>query len=222
MVKAAVILSGCGHADGAEIRESVITLLELDKANVDVQCFAPDMPQAHVVNHLTGEEESGASRNVLTESARIARGDVKPLSELAMQDFDILALPGGFGAAKNLSRLAFDGASATVLPEYKRAAKDCVAMGKPIIAICISPAVLVAALKENYAPRVTIGEDGDGLIASLGGEHEPRQTNEAAFDASLKIASASAYMRGDAKLKDVAEGIAKAVEKAIIWAQSHA
>ena len=114
---AAVVLSGCGHMDGAEVRESVLALLALDREGVVVQCFAPDIAQAHVVDHLTGRPEAG-TRNVLVESARIARGRVRPLSDLVAAEFDMLVCPGGFGAAKNLSNLAAAGADAQLLPDF--------------------------------------------------------------------------------------------------------
>ncbi len=101
--KVAVILSGCGFKDGAEIYEATLTLLALDEADAVVQCFAPDMPQMHVVNHLTGEEMP-ESRNVLVEAARLARGNIQPVTAAQVADFDALIIPGGFlGVAKNLS-----------------------------------------------------------------------------------------------------------------------
>lgn len=214
MTKVAVILSGCGYLDGAEVREAVITLLELDKAGADVECFAPDIEQMHVVNHLTGEEESGAKRNVLTESARIARGKIKPLIEANVADFDALILPGGFGAAKNLSDLAIKGADATVLPEFKELILSFLSAKKPIGAICISPAVLVAAVSKDIKAEVTIGTDNDGLIGSLGGVHHDCPTNDFYYDEINKISSCSAYM-SEAPIKDVARGIEKVVAKTL-------
>ena len=114
--KIAVILSGCGVYDGAEIHESVITLLRLDQRGAQVECFAPDVAQLHVINHLTGEEMP-ESRNVLVESARIARGTVKDIGQANAADFDALIVPGGFGAAKNLSDFAIKGAECTVQPD---------------------------------------------------------------------------------------------------------
>ena len=119
MVNVAVILSGCGHLDGAEIRESILTLLALDKADATVQCFAPDILQHHVVNHITQDVQPNETRHVLTEAARIARGDVKPLSALDSTAYDALIIPGGFGAAKNLSNLAIEQNNPTVLPAFK-------------------------------------------------------------------------------------------------------
>lgn len=111
--KVAMILSGCGVYDGSEIHETVLTLLRLSQQGAQVQCFAPDKPQMHVLNHLNGEEMN-EQRNVLVESARITRGEVKDVRELKASDFDALILPGGFGVAKNLSDFAVKGSDCTV------------------------------------------------------------------------------------------------------------
>ena len=129
--KVAVILSGCGVYDGAEIHESVITLLRLDQRGAKVQCFAPNIAQHHVINHTTGEEMP-ESRNVLVESARIARGEIRDVRELAAADFDALIIPGGFGAAKNLSDFAISGANCTVQPDVLAAARGFAEAGKPV------------------------------------------------------------------------------------------
>lgn len=215
MKNVAVILSGCGYLDGSEIREAVITLLELDKAGAAVQCFAPNINQLHVVDHISGKESPGESRNVLTESARIARGKVKELQHLRQKNFDALILPGGFGVAKNLSNLATKGDQATVLPEFKDIILDFIKSEKPIGAICISPAVLTAAVRGEISPSVTIGDDTDDLIKNLGGKHSKCPTEGIYVDETNKIISCSAYMRDDAKISDVASGIAKLVKKVI-------
>ncbi|MCD6034586.1 MAG: isoprenoid biosynthesis protein [Rickettsiales bacterium] len=219
MVKVAVVLAGCGHLDGAEIRESVITLLALDRAGAEVSIFAPDVNQMHVVNHLTGKEMPGESRNVLEEAARIARGKISPLAKASAKDFDALVLPGGYGAAKNLSNVATKGKNATVLPELKTLITDFLHQKKPIGAICISPAILTAAVKGNLVPTVTLGEDADGLIAGLGGKHRNCPTDEAVLDEEHGIVSCSAYMRGDATISDVAAGIEKVVATVVAIAE---
>ncbi|MDG1287428.1 MAG: isoprenoid biosynthesis glyoxalase ElbB [Rickettsiales bacterium] len=214
MKNIAVILSGCGYLDGAEIRESVLTLLYLDQQGASVQCFAPDIEQMHVVNHLTGEEVASESRNVLTESARIARGEVKDLAHLNATVFDALLIPGGFGVAKNLSDLAIKGADATVNDDFKRVTKDFLSQQKPIGAICIAPAVLAAAVSGDYAPTLTIGDDADtaGAIEAFGGTHQNCESAAYIYDETLKIASCSAYMRED-KLANIAKGIEQVVNK---------
>lgn len=213
MVDVAVVLSGCGHMDGSEIRESVITLLALDRNGADVTCFAPDLEQRDVINHITGEP-SIESRNILVESARIARGKIYDLREANAKNFDALILPGGFGAAKNLSDLAIKGGNATALEEFKSFVESFIAAKKPIGAICISPAVLTCAISDKVKCTVTLGKDTDNLIDTLGGIHKDCPTNGIVVDDKNKIVSSPAYMQ-DAKLSDVADGIEKLVTKVI-------
>jgi enhancing lycopene biosynthesis protein 2 len=165
----AVILSGCGVYDGAEIHESVLTLLAIAKQDAEYTIFAPNTNQHHVINHLKGEPTE-ETRNVLVEAARIARGTIKPLSEFTATNFDALVLPGGFGAAKNLSSLAFDGPNCSVETETARAVKETHAAGKPIGALCIAPAVIAKILGEV---TVTIGQDEGTAqaIEAMGGNH---------------------------------------------------
>src|SRR5512140_2033434 len=137
-----VILSGCGVYDGAEIHETVLTLLALDRAGAEAVCLAPDIPQFHVVNHLTGQAAAGESRNVLVESARIARGAVRDVAGAKASEFDALVLPGGFGAAKNLSTFASKGDSCEVDPGVARLVREVHALGKPVGAMCIAPVLL--------------------------------------------------------------------------------
>lgn len=213
MKKIALILAGCGHLDGAEIREAVITLLSIDKNNAESHIFAPNIEQMHVVNHLTGEAKA-EKRNVLVEAARIARGQIKDLNELNAKDYDALILPGGYGAAKNFADIAIKGKEANfILPEYKKIITDFIDQKKPIGAICISPAVLTLALRGKIKPTVTIGEEND-MISSLGGVHKSCATNDIIIDTEHKIVSCSAYMRED-KISAVAEGIEKLVTKVI-------
>jgi len=166
----AVVLSGSGVYDGAEIHEATLTMLAIMKQEGTYQCFAPDVNQHHVINHLTGDEMN-ESRNVLIESARIARGDIKTLSEFDGQDFDALIFPGGFGAAKNLSTVAFDGPGAKVNPKVEKAVKQMLDLGKPIGALCISPAFIAKIIGDNV--EVTIGSDEGtaGAIDAMGGKH---------------------------------------------------
>ena len=207
MTKVAVVLAGCGFQDGAEIRESVIALLALDRQGAEVTVFAPDMEQTRVVNHLTGDEVD-ETRNVLVESARIARGEIQPLAQAKAADFDALVLPGGFGVALNLSDLAVKGAEATVQADYKRLITEFLEQQKPVGAICIAPAVLAAAVGKNYAPTVTIGDDAGtaGVIEACGGVHTVCATKDVVVDATHRVVSCSAYMRGDASIAEVADG----------------
>jgi len=199
----AVILSGCGVFDGAEIHESVLSLLALDRQGASYQCFAPDMPQHHVVNHITGEEMA-ESRNVLVEAARIARGQIRPLAEFDASAFDALLLPGGFGAAKNLSSLAFEGAGCTVNEELSRAVASMNAAGKPIGALCISPAVLARILP---GAEVTIGSDEGvaGAIHAMGGKHRQSSHTEVVVDERMRLVTTPCYML-DASISQIADG----------------
>jgi len=214
MLTIGVLLSGCGVYDGSEIHEAVLTLLALDRAGAKVQCLAPDMEQRDVVNHLTGEAQADL-RNVLVESARIVRGNIKDIREISADDIDGLIIPGGFGAAKNLSDFAFEGASAQVYPEVKRLLNEMADAGKPIGAICIAPATLVKALADRH-PEVTIGSDlaTAAAINSMGGKHYDCTVDEIYLDARLKIVTTPAYMLGPG-IKDVAVGIEKLVAEVI-------
>lgn len=221
MTKVAVVLSGCGHMDGAEIRESVLTLLSLDQLGAQVEIFAPDIEQSGVVDHFTGQAV-GEKRNVLAEAARIARGQIKPLSAARAENFDALAMPGGYGAAKNLSDFAAKGAGAAVLPELETLIQAFHAAQKPVAAVCIAPAVLAAALKKA-APKVTIGEDAGtaSAIEALGGQHQNCPTDDCVVDARNLLVTTPAYMR-DARLSDVAKGIDKAMRELIKMAKKQA
>lgn len=207
--------------DGAEIRESVIALLALSKAGSTIGIFAPDKEFAEV-DHLTGQE-TGVRRNVLTEAARIARGNIKPLTELKASEFDALIIPGGYGVAKNLSDLASKGAGAAVEPVFKKILEDFASLRKPIGAICIAPAVLAAALGAKFSPLVTIGEDKGTaeVIRSFGALHKDCQSHEVAVDEKNLIATCSAYMRDD-ELARIADGIEKVVVQVMSWAKSAA
>ena len=213
--KVAVILSGCGFLDGAEIRESVLSLLALDKAGAEVKIFAPDINQHHAIDHSKSEEE-GSSRNVLVEASRIARGDISPLSNLKAQDFEALVIPGGFGVAKNLSTLAFEGPKGELNADFERVLNEFYEAKKPIGAICISPAVICLALGK-HAIEVTIGNDEGtaGAITELGAKHINKEVHEVHVDTKHRIVSTPAYMFGDAPLADVAMGIEKCVDKVL-------
>lgn len=201
--KFAVILSGSGVYDGAEIHEATLTMLAIMREGGDYQCFAPDIKQHHVVNHLTGEEMN-ESRNVLIESARIARGNIKALSEFDGKDFDALIFPGGFGAAKNLSTVAFDGANATVIPEVEKAINQMLELKKPIGALCISPAILAKVLKDV---NVTIGMDKGTAeaIEAMGATHVETDHGDVVFDEDKLVFTTPCYML-DATILDIDDG----------------
>ncbi|OCW28010.1 isoprenoid biosynthesis glyoxalase ElbB [Pseudomonas sp. S3E12] len=211
--KIAVILSGCGVYDGAEIHESVITLLRLDQRGAQVQCFAPDIAQLHVINHLTGEEMP-ESRNVLVESARIARGKVKDIRDANADEFDALIVPGGFGAAKNLSNFAVEGAGCSVNPQVLELAEAFAEAGKPVGLICISPALAA----KIYGPGVTctIGNDTDTAAAldKMGATHQECSVEDIVEDTARKLVSTPAYMLGKS-ISEVASGINKLVDRVL-------
>jgi len=216
--KFAVVLSGCGVYDGAEIHESTLTMLSILEEGAAYQCFAPDIPQYHVINHLTGKEMD-ESRNVLVESARIARGDIKPLSKFKADDFDALIFPGGFGAAKNLSTVAFDGANATVNPEVEDAIKQMLTMHKPIGALCISPAIVARVIQ---GVEVTIGNDPGTVeaIEKMGSKHVVTTHGQVVYDHKYNVFTTPCYML-DATILDIKEDAALVVKEMVKEMEKH-
>lgn len=216
MKKIAVCLSGCGFLDGAEIHESVLTLLAIDQAGAKAVCCAPDVAQAGVVNHATQKPDS-AWRNVLVESARIARGEIKNIAEVRAADVDALIFPGGFGAAKNLCTFATDGPNCRVNPDVERLAGEMLAAKKPIGAICIAPAMLARIVgKKDLHPTMTIGTDKATAAAmnQMGAVHCDCAVTEMVVDAQHKIVTTPAYMTGKGPA-EVFEGIRKLVAEVI-------
>ena len=201
--KFAVILSGCGNKDGAEIHESVMTLWAIHKHGAEFQCFAPDIPQHHVLNFITGQEMD-ESRNVLVESARIARGNIKDLKEYDAEDYDGIIMPGGLGAAKNLSTFAFDGPHCFVNQDVERAVRDSAALGKPIGALCIAPAIVAKILGQV---EITIGEDAatEAAIAQMGASHTKTTHGEIVVDRENKVVTTPCYML-DARVDQIGAG----------------
>ncbi|QDV89724.1 Enhancing lycopene biosynthesis protein 2 [Phycisphaerae bacterium RAS2] len=216
MKRIAVCLSGCGVFDGAEIHESVLTLLALDQAGAKAVCCAPDVPQAGIVNHLTNEPGEG-SRNVLIESARIARGEIQDLKEVNAVDVDALIFPGGFGAAKNLCTFAVDGPKCRVNSEVERLVTEMLTAGKPIGAICIAPAMLARFLgSKGIRAKLTIGADAGtaAAIGEMGCEHVRCAARDIVVDEKHKIVSTPAYMLGKGPA-EVFEGIRKTVNEVL-------
>ena len=211
--KVAVILSGCGVYDGAEIYESVVALLRLDQRGAQVQCFAPNIAQLHVINHLTGEEMP-ESRNVLVESARIARGEIKDIREADAEDFDALIIPGGFGSAKNLSNFAIEGTGCTVQPDVLALTEAFAEAGKPVGLICISPALAA----KIYGPGVTctIGNDAETAAAlnKMGATHKDCAVSDIVEDKARKLVTTPAYMLAQS-ISEAASGINKLVDRVL-------
>lgn len=213
MKKIGVVLSGCGVYDGSEIHEAVITLLAIARNDAQAVCFAPDKPQTDVINHLTGEKMT-ESRNVLVEAARIARGEVRPLADARADELDALIVPGGFGAAKNLSTFATGGAECSIEPTLKALTQAMHVAGKPLGFICIAPAMLPKML---LAPlRLTIGTDIDTaeVIEEMGGEHVSCPADDIVVDEDNKVVTTPAYMVAK-RIDEAAAGIEKLVARVL-------
>lgn len=210
MKKFAVVLSGCGVFDGSEIHEAVLTLLAIDRAGAAYQCFAPEIRQHHVIDHLTGKEIA-APRDVLVESARIARGNIKPLSAFRSADYDALIFPGGFGAAKNLCDWAFKGDGCQVNHDVEQAVGDMSAAGKPIGAMCIAPVILAKLFK---GANLTTGQDpaSAGFIVKTGNIPVETSHGEVVIDRERKIFTTPCYML-DASISQIAEGTERIVQE---------
>lgn len=217
MKKIGVVLSGCGVYDGAEIHEAVITLLAIARSGAQAVCFAPDKAQADVINHLNGEAMAG-SRNVLIEAARIARGEIQPLARAQAQALDALIVPGGFGAAKNLSNFASRGAECQVDNDLIALAQAMHQAGKPLGFMCIAPAMLPKIF--NFPLRVTIGTDIDTgeVLEAMGAEHVPCPVDDIVVDEENKIVTTPAYMLAQ-NIADAATGIEKLVSRVLVLAE---
>ena len=221
-MKTAVLLSGCGVYDGSEIHESVLTLLALSQNKMEYICVAPDINKHHVINHLNGHEMQ-EDRNVLYESARIARGDICKLSDLEKDDMSSLIITGGFGAAKNLSNWAFKGNEAILNQEVKDLILHCIEHKKPIVSLCISPVLIAKSLEEsNFSPTLTLGSSQESseynisdihdAISTLGSNVEEKNIKEICVDKELKIISAPCYML-NAEIDQVYLNISIAIKK---------
>ncbi|HAZ54333.1 MAG TPA: isoprenoid biosynthesis protein ElbB [Franconibacter helveticus] len=213
MKKIGVVLSGCGVYDGSEIHEAVITLLAIARNDAQAVCFAPDKPQTDVINHLTGEKMT-ESRNVLVEAARIARDEVRPLADARADELDALIVPGGFGAAKNLSTFATGGAECSIEPTLKALTQAMHVAGKPLGFICIAPAMLPKMLPAPL--RLTIGTDIDTaeVIEEMGGEHVSCPADDIVVDEDNKVVTTPAYMVAK-RIDEAAAGIEKLVARVL-------
>lgn len=222
MKKIAVILSGSGVYDGSEIQEAVFTLLAIAENGAAYHCFAPNVEQHHVLNHLTGEEMP-EKRNVLIEAARIARGDVKDISELNAADYDGLVIPGGFGAAKNLTKWAFEGPKGAINPDVRTAILAMVQAQKPVVGLCMGPTVIAKALEgSSFHPNLTVGTTQEkspydiGAISegmnATGASAVMKSIREIAVDPSLKIITAPCYMM-EGSIVDVKKNIDSAIKQ---------
>ena len=219
-MKIGVLLSGCGVYDGAEIQEAVLTLLAIEEIDAEAICISIDKEQYHVVNHLNGQEMD-ESRNMLIESARIARGNIQDINNIDPADIDALVIPGGFGSAKNFTKWAFSGPEGDILPEVKLLLVNMINIGKPIAALCVSPVVMAKALEgSSINPNLTIGSKNDPSpydieefskgLQSVGMRTENKSVQEILVDRNNKIITAPCYMM-EANIFEIRENIRSAV-----------
>ncbi len=215
MARVAVVLSGCGVFDGTEIHEAVITLLALDREGAHVQCVAPNRNQMQTINHIT-KQPVQETRNVLVESARIARGNIKDIATVSADEFDAVILPGGFGAAKNLSNFAEKGMGCELDPGVRKLLLGMRQANKPIGAICISPVLLAKAFGANGSPKITIGTEPEtaNQIESMGAEHISCPVDDFIIDNELKIVTTPAYMLAHS-IQEAAAGIERLVHEVL-------
>lgn len=213
MKKVGVIISGCGVFDGAEIHETVATLVALEKYELEAVCLAPNVDQLHVVNHLTQEVAEGEQRNVLVEAARIARGSISELTPDVAANLDAIVLPGGFGAAKNLSTYAVKGTEMEVLSVVEETLTQIKAAGKPIAALCIAPIILAKVFGDEN-PALTLGSEGPDAenMTALGGNHQVTTHEEVVVDLKNKIVTGPCYML-DASIGNVMRGADAVIQK---------
>ncbi len=223
-MKIGVLLSGCGVYDGAEIHESVLTLLAIEEAGAEAICISVDKEQHHVVNHMTGEEQT-EKRNMMIEASRIARGDIKEISDVAPADLDMLVIPGGFGSAKNFTTWAFNGPEGEILPQVKLLLVNMVNIGKPIVALCVSPVVVAKAFEgSSVKPFMTIGSDQDASPYDIGGFTQGlestgattamKKASQVNIDEANKIITAPCYMM-ETNLMTLRKNIKDAIEAGV-------
>jgi len=218
--KVALLIAGCGVYDGAEIYETVLTLLRLDEMDADYQFIAPDKPLTHVINHLTGEEVKGsqpedtASRNLLVEAARLARGEIIALSTANPEDYDAVILPGGFGVAKNFSTFATEGAACTVDKDVQAFVQAFHHAEKPIGLMCITPAITAKLIQPGILS--TVGNDAsvEGAMTSMGSLHKSCAVDEIIVDNNHKVVTTPAYMLAN-RITEAKAGIFKLVDKVL-------
>ena len=218
--RVAVVLSGCGYLDGAEIHESVLTLLALDGHKLEYHCFAPDIPQMHVVNHSDGQPEDATPRNVFVESARIARGNISKLNTLVVNDYDAIVFPGGYGVAKNLCNFATEGENMKINPDVERIAKSFAEVKKPAGYLCIAPVILGKIYGQHV--QCTIGNDKNvaEVINSTGGQHKNCTVDDIIVDENLRVVTTPAYMLAK-RISEAALGIEKLVHQISIWLEQN-
>ncbi len=218
-LRCAVVLFGCGRADGSEIQESVSILVHLSRLGARTQCYAPDRAQVDVVNHLTGAP-STEHRNGLVEAARIARGNIRPIAELFAHDYDALLFAGGFGAAKNLCDFALKGADCTAQPDVARVIREFHAAAKPIALCCIAPIIaarVLGTVAGGPGVSITLGQHGPAADAAraMGATHVLTGVRQAHTDHTARVVTTGAYMFDQASPAEIFEGIGAMVESTL-------
>jgi enhancing lycopene biosynthesis protein 2 len=216
--KVAVVLAGCGRADGSEVQESVSCLIHLSRHGATYRCFAPDKPLIDTINHATGKPVA-ETRNALVEAARISRGNITPLAQLDPMEFDAIVFPGGFGAAKNLCTFAKDGPNCQVEPDVERVIRTFHEQKKPIGLCCIAPVLAARVLGQGMGGpgcQVTIGDDPAtaGAIRAMGSANVPMNASEAFSDGANRVHTTPAYMF-DASAHDVFVGIGRMIDSVV-------
>lgn len=211
-----VVLSGCGFLDGSEIHEATLTLMHLDRAGAKIVCMAPDEEKIEVIDHFK-KEPTGENRNVLAESGRIARTEIRNIADVQASELDALIFPGGFGAAKNLCSWAVEGPDCSVNEDVQRLILDMHDQDKPQGFICIAP-VLAARVLGSKGPKLTIGNDPGtaAAIEQCGAAHVDCPVDDAIFDEKHKVATTPAYMLGPS-ISYVEKGIGKLVDQVVDW-----
>lgn len=216
-----VLLSGCGVYDGAEIQEAILTLLAIEEIGATATCISIDDNQFHVINHLNGEVMN-ESRNMMVEAARIARGNVKEIKEIQPSDIDALVIPGGFGSAKNFTTWAFDGPNGSIRSDIKLLLVNMVNVGKPVVALCVSPVVLAKALEgSDVKLNLTIGSSLEASpyeipsfeagLKATGASTEEKTIREILVDTENKVITAPCYMM-DASILEIRNNIQQAIQ----------
>ena len=217
MNKVGVVLSGCGHQDGSEIHEAVFTLHALEKAEAEAIIMAPDMDQFHVINHLNGNEDLSESRNILVESARIARGKVVDVASVSGHQLDALIFPGGTGMAKNIFDYSMAGINCTVISDVQRLVVEILEADKPLGAICIAP-VMVAKILEYLGRTGTVtggfNVEINNDIKAMGINTIEVGAEEIVVDKENKIVTTPAYVEAKS-MNESFTGIEKLVNKVL-------
>jgi len=222
MKKVAVVLAGCGVFDGAEIYESTLTLLALDRQDIPYQCLAPNIAQMHVINHLTGEVAAEESRNVLVEAARLARGEILDLAQAQVSDYAAVIFPGGFGAAKNLCDFALKGPDCEVNPGVEQFILNALDQKLPLGFICIAPAMMAKiAQKAGFQTQLTLGtgQDWAQKIEAMQQIHVQCGVHDVVIDEARRIVSTPAYQLAE-RISEAADGIEKLVQTLAVWIRS--